>query len=254
MRVAALYIAPVKSLALQAVPRTRVTKRGLEADREFFLVTAANRQFTMRDFGPLATVRATYEIASERLTLRFRDGRTVEGHAERGEPLTARFFAQYDVPAHETPGPWNEALAEFTGQAVRLVRSGDHRSSVDAMPISLLSDTSIAALRATSGEAAFEERRFRPNVFIEGAERAHQEDEWVGKRIRIGGVVAHVRMRDPRCVMTTLEPTTGVHDFDTLRLIANYRTDQPKEVNFGVYGTIDEEGEISVGDEIVALS
>jgi uncharacterized protein YcbX len=253
MKVGAIYIAPVKSLALHSVARARVTRRGLVGDREFFLITDGNRQFTMRDFGPLATVRATYKADPELLTLTFPDGRIAASLPERGEAVTARFFGQYDVEGFETPGPWNDALAAFTGQPIRLVRSGERRTAVDALPISLLSDASIEALRSASGESAFEERRFRPNVFIEGAGRAHQEDEWIGGTVRIGGAVARVRMRDPRCVMTTLEPRTGVHDFDTLRMIANYRTDQPKEVNFGVYGTIDEEGEITVGDDVIPL-
>jgi hypothetical protein len=36
-------------------------------------------------------------------------------------------------------------------------------------------------------------------------------------------------------------------------MIADYRTDQPKEVNFGVYGTVAQPGEIAVGDEVVPL-
>jgi uncharacterized protein YcbX len=40
---------------------------------------------------------------------------------------------------------------------------------------------------------------------------------------------------------------------DTLKIIASYRTDQPKEVNFGVYCTVIEAGGASVGDEVVPL-
>ena len=64
----------------------------------------------------------------------------------------------------------------------------------------------------------------------------------------------NVRMRDERCVVTTLDPITGIKDFNTLRMIADYRTDQPKEVNFGVYGTVVQPGEITVGDEVVPFS
>lgn len=250
MRVGGIYIAPVKSLALQRVERARVTKRGLAGDREFFLTTEDNRQFTMRDFGPLATVRTSYFADPECLTFEFPGGRFVEGAPLRGEPLVARFFGAYDVEAHEMPGPWNEALAAFTGVPVRLARASAKRTSVDVMPVSLLSDASIVALRESSGEDAFEARRFRPNVFIAGAERAHQEDEWLDRTVRIGDAAVRVRMRDERCVMTTLNPDSGLHDFNTLRLIANYRNDQPKEVNFGVYGSVDDEGDISEGDVV----
>jgi len=114
----------------------------------------------------------------------------------------------------------------------------------------LLSTGSIDALRRSSGVAAFEARRFRPNVLVAGAERPHEEDEWLGASVRIGAAVIRVRMRDSRCVMTTLNPDTGEHDHDTLNMISSYRTDQPKEVNFGVYGTVVQAGEMAVGDEI----
>jgi uncharacterized protein YcbX len=51
--------------------------------------------------------------------------------------------------------------------------------------------------------------------------------------------------------MTTLNPDSGRQDLDTLNLIAAYRTDQPKEVNFGVYCTVRQEGTIAVGDEVI---
>ena len=41
---------------------------------------------------------------------------------------------------------------------------------------------------------------------------------------------------------------------DTLKIIASYRTDQPKEVNFGVYCTVAEPGEAAAGDEVVPIS
>ena len=53
--------------------------------------------------------------------------------------------------------------------------------------------------------------------------------------------------------MTTHSPETGEADMDTLKIIASYRTDQPKEVNFGVYCTVAEPGEAAVGDEVVPV-
>jgi uncharacterized protein YcbX len=250
MRVGALYIAPVKSLALQRVERARVTKRGLAGDREFFLATSEDKLFTMREVGPLATVRVGYDAEQRELAFTFPDGQTVGGRIVQGGPATVRFFNLYDVSGHNVPGPWDEALSTFAGRELRLVQAGDARSGVDALPVSLLSDASIKALRESSGAGDFEERRFRPNIFVTGADRAHVEDEWLGQQVGVGESVVHVRMRDPRCVMTTLHPDTGLHDHDTLKMITRYRTDQPKEVNFGVYGTVSVEGEIAIGDDI----
>ena len=60
-------------------------------------------------------------------------------------------------------------------------------------------------------------------------------------------------LRDSRCVMTTQNPDSGESDLNTLELIASYRTDQPKEVNFGVYAGVIEAGEIAVGDDVTPL-
>ena len=45
----------------------------------------------------------------------------------------------------------------------------------------------------------------------------------------------------------------GEHDLDTLKIIASYRTDQPKEVNFGVYCTVMEPGEAAAGDAVLPI-
>ena len=119
--------------------------------------------------------------------------------------------------------------------------------------MSLCSTASLEALRASSGEPSIEERRFRPNFYISGA-AAHGEDTWIGGRVRLGGTaVVRVHMADPRCEMTTHNPETGERDMDTLKMIAAYRTDQPKEANFGVYASVETPGEIAVGDEVAPI-
>jgi uncharacterized protein YcbX len=267
MHVEAIYIALVKSLALLSVQRAFVTKTGLVGDRRFFLVDERGRLFTQREFGPLATVRASLVEDSDLLRIEFPGGRAFEAEALPGDPLAARFFGKYDVAAFAAPGPWDEALTQFVGSPVRLVAAGEQRSGVDALPVSLLTAASVEALRRNSGEPSFDAMRFRPNIYVAGAGRAHEEDEWLGGKVRVGSAlhggsatlhgesatVIHVRMRDERCVMTTLNPRTGVKDFNTLRMIADYRTDQPKEVNFGVYGTVVQPGEITVGDQVTLL-
>ena len=55
--------------------------------------------------------------------------------------------------------------------------------------------------------------------------------------------------RDPRCAITTLDPSTGNRDFDTLRLILSYRP-SVRAAYFGVYGVVESPGTVSVGDEV----
>jgi uncharacterized protein YcbX len=51
--------------------------------------------------------------------------------------------------------------------------------------------------------------------------------------------------------VTTQNPDTGEVDLNTLKIIASYRTDQPKSANFGVYATVVEPGVAATGDEVV---
>jgi uncharacterized protein YcbX len=54
---------------------------------------------------------------------------------------------------------------------------------------------------------------------------------------------------DPRCAITTLDPETGERDFDVPRLILSYRPSD-RSPYFGVYGTVETAGTVSVGDAV----
>jgi uncharacterized protein YcbX len=76
----------------------------------------------------------------------------------------------------------------------------------------------------------------------------------VGREVQVGGAIVEVIKRDPRCVITTLNPDTGEADFDTLGTIKSYRWDRErKELPFGVYASVVEPGIVRVGDEVEPL-
>ncbi len=245
-----MYISPVKSLALSEVTRAFLDKPGIAGDRAFFLVDAAGQLFTQRDHGPLVQIKAWYDVTTGELRLAFPDGRCLSGVPEPAEAISTPFFAARPVEGAVVRGEWNEALSEFAGQALRLVKATTPGSSFDGFPLSLCSTASLEALAGAAGQASVDGRRFRQNIYISGAS-PHQEDEWVGREVRVGKALLRVKMRDPRCAVTTHSPETGEIDMNTLKIIASYRTEQPKEVNFGVYCTVAEPGEASPGDEVV---
>ena len=252
IRVEAIYISPVKSLALTPVTSVHVGRHGIAEDRRFFIVEERGRLFSQRECGQLALVRADYSIEPEQLTLRFPDGTEAAGTPEIAEAISARFFGKRDVEGHVVRGPWSEALSDFAGRPVRLVRAAS--TAFDALPVSMCSTASLDALRAQAGDgAAVDARRFRPNFLLGGC-TPHQEDGWLDETVHIGEAEVRIRMRDSRCEITTHNPDTGVRDIDTLGLIASYRLDQPKQVNFGVYGTVEREGHVAVEDEVRAPS
>lgn len=253
MRVGAIYLSPVKSLALQRVEHARVGRAGFFDDRRFFLADARGKLFTQRQCGGLVQVAASYEPDARTLELRFPSGQVAAGALEHAEPIVVNFFGERDVEGHVVKGPWAEALSAFAGQPVRLVETDAPGRGFDGWPVSLCSDGSIEALRLAANADAVSERRFRPNIFVEGAS-AHEEDTWLERNVRVGdAVVLRVRMLDPRCVITTHSPESGAPDLDTLKIIAAYRTDQPKQVNFGVYASTEQGGDVTVGDAVEVM-
>lgn len=82
----------------------------------------------------------------------------------------------------------------------------------------------------------------------------HDEDTWAGRRVRVGEAVILVGDPVPRCVITTLDPQTGMRDFPTLKVIRQYRgVSQDDKLQFGVYGDVVEPGAVRVGDEVELL-
>jgi uncharacterized protein YcbX len=253
MHVEALYISPVKSLAVNSVERVQVGKAGIVGDRAFFLIDDEGRLFTQRDHFPLVQVGAAYDAHEGHLSLSFPDG-VVAGVVERGEPVTAPFWGGRPVSGRAVRGPWSDALSDFAGRKLRLVQP-EPGQAFDGYPLSMCSMESLAALADAAGVERVDGRRFRQNVYVSGAAGPHAEDAWMGREVRIGGAVVRVKRQDARCVITTRSPDTGEHDLNTLKIIATYRTDDDtsNDVHFGVYCTIVEAGEISVGASVVPL-
>ncbi len=251
MRVEAIYISPVKSLALRRVERATLGTHGILEDRRFFLVSDKARLVTQREVGALTQIRAAFALEPEVLRLEFPDGRVVEGVPAATEPITSRFFGKRDVEGFVVEGEWAAALSEFAGMPLRLVRAA--KSAFDGFPVSIVSTASVEALRTHAGEPSIDERRFRPNFYVSGC-AAHGEDAWIGHIVRLGAsAVVRVAMADPRCAMITHDPDTGARDLSTLKMIAAYRPLESKEINFGVYAGVEQPGEIAADDEVVPL-
>jgi uncharacterized protein YcbX len=249
MHVTAIYISPVKSLALASLDRAWLDKPGIPGDRAFHLADDRGRLVTQREVPSLVQLHAAYDADTDALHITFPDGRTIAGSADPSAPATTSFWGNWDVEGHDVRGELPAALSAFAGQPLRIVKGTTAGRSFDGYPLSICSTASVEALRSAAGVDAVDARRFRQNIMFD-ADRPHIEDEWLGREVRIGEARVRMKIRDSRCVMTTHNPDTGETDLNTLKIIASYRTDQPKEVNFGVYATVVEPGFVAVGDAI----
>jgi hypothetical protein len=250
--VSRLTITPVKGLALVDRDEVELTPSGVPENRRFFLVDERGKKLSGLRDGPLYGVKALTDADGSRLRLELPDGRVLDEPVELGERTWAAFW---DRPVHGNvvEGPFARALSELLGAPVRLVRADDPGGAVDDSPVSLLSEASLQELARRSGEDAVDGRRFRMLVHVAGT-RPHEEDEWLGREVRVGDAVVRLTKQDARCRMTTRNPDTGIKDFDTLQAIKGYRgLRDGKKIDFGVYGDVVRPGRIRVGDAVEPL-
>jgi hypothetical protein len=93
-------------------------------------------------------------------------------------------------------------------------------------------------------------------ISVAGCE-PHEEDEWIGRDVRVGEAVVRVLEEVDRCAVTSQDPETGVPDLDTLRTIGTYRGIRRRRnknrIDFGVFGEVARPGRVHVGDPVEPL-
>jgi len=133
---------------------------------------------------------------------------------------------------------------------------GDRVSFADAFPLLLANTASLDALNgwlleSGSVEGPLPMARFRPNVVISGAP-PWVEDDWTGRRIRVGEVTFRVVKPCGRCVVTTTDQETGERGHEPLRALARHRR-VGQELRFATSLIPDGPGTIAVGDPVEVL-
>ena len=251
-RVSWISLTPVKGLALEQVDEVDLLAHGLRGDRVFLLVDEHDRLVNNKGRrGPLQLVHAAYDEGAEVLSFRFADGREVSGDVERGGEVVANFH-RHPLAARRVAGPWDEALSELLGEAVRLVApphgGADRRRSGAA---TLLAESSLGTIAGMLGVDAVDPRRFRMNFGVEGLE-PHAEDGWIGRRVKVGEAIVVPQGNVGRCAITTQNPDTGKADLDTLKALADYRGDveTTEPLPFGVYAAVAQPGRVRIGDPV----
>lgn len=142
------------------------------------------------------------------------------------------------------------ALIEMLVEGLRgenhltLVRSD--RALTDCRPLSLISLQTVGRIGEELG-GPVDKRRFRSNIYLDLASGCgFAEDELVGRQLRLGPkAVVAVLERDPRCKMISLDPDTGAHDPEVLRLVA-----REHDAFAGVYCAVLIEGVVAEGDSV----
>lgn len=263
--VSRLSTTPVKGTALHSPTTVTITGNGVADNRRFHLVDARGRLVNGKQHGPLVRVTAEYDSAGGHLRLHLPDRPPVEGPTgELGDAVRTDFYGR-GVDGHLVTGPWSAVLSDFVGEEVHLVAVDRPGDAVDVHPVTLVSTATLEHLRrVTPGGDRLDHRRFRMLVEVGGCD-VHEEDTWAGRRVQLGGVTVQVVGPVPRCAVTNQDPDSGLPDFRTLKAIVRYRGELAADLStpvahlpdngavvLGVYATVEQPGEVSVGDEVTA--
>ncbi|MCC6619176.1 MAG: MOSC domain-containing protein [Chloroflexi bacterium] len=256
LTVSRLSTTPIRGFALHHPQSVELSPHGVIDDRRFSMHTADGRLFDRTKLGTLVQLQAEFESVDggECLTITFPGGETVSGAVELDSPTSLEFHNRA-FTARRVIGPWADALSAWADRRLELYRSERLPHERDRNGVSILSEASVAELaRQGNHGQPVDPRRFRMLIQVAGAERPHQEDGWLGDEVRIGDALVHVTRLDPRCVITTQDPDTGLRDFPTLHVLRDYRgLRDGNHLYFGVYAEVVEPGRIAVGDPIEVL-
>jgi uncharacterized protein YcbX len=250
-----IQLTPVKALAIEHVDEVDLLEHGLRGDRRFFLIDERNRLVNNKGRrSPLQLAHASYDEEANVLRLSLPDGSEVSGEVSPSGELTTQFHSR-ELAARRVEGPWDAALSELAGAPVRLVappQGAADRGRGGAA--TLLAEASLVAIAGVLGVERVDGRRFRMNFGIDGLE-PHEEDGWLGRRVKVGDAVVIPQGNVGRCAITTQNPDTGTADLDTLKALAAYRRDveTTEPLPFGVHAAVAEPGRVRVGDLITLV-
>uniref|UniRef100_F7GA26 Mitochondrial amidoxime reducing component 2 n=1 Tax=Macaca mulatta TaxID=9544 RepID=F7GA26_MACMU len=142
-------------------------------------------------------------------------------------------------------------------QIADLFRPKDQIAYSDTSPFMILSEASLADLNSRL-EKKVKATNFRPNIVISGCD-VYAEDSW--DQLLIGDVELKRLMACSRCILTTVDPDTGVMSRkEPLETLKSYRQCDPSERKlygksplFGQYFVLENPGTIKVGDPVYLL-
>jgi hypothetical protein len=257
-KVESLWRYPVKSMRGEEVDEMFAGYSGVYGDRLFaFESSASPKGF------PFLTGREQRQMI--RYRARFRNPEKAarpinQVEAETLSPMVnpvsaspADLMIDVETPNGKTLAIDDPALIENLREGIddkhRLTLLRSDKAITDCRPLSIFAVQTAEKLGHETG-VPVDKRRFRANVYLDlKSSDGFAEDEFVGKKLRIGSkVVVSVLARDGRCMMITLDPDTAEKTPAILKAVA-----QSHDGMAGVYGAVLVEGTVRKGDSVEVL-
>ncbi len=262
MKLTEINIYPVKSLAGISLQSSPLDAMGLRYDRRWMLVTPAGKFITQRTHPQMVLIQPQLKNGILTLTRQEMQDHHVPAASTDSASMQVEIWNDTVNALHisEETDAW---LTQAIDAPCRLVYiaddeirqcdpeyadTGDHTGFADGFPLLLISRASLDDLNARLTQQLPMER-FRPNLVVSGC-APYAEDEW--RQLCIGDITLRVVKPCSRCVITTVDPETGIKGpGEPLRTLATYRM-RDKQVYFGQNLIHQLQGVLSLKQTVVA--
>ena len=278
---------PVKSMKGHALSSALMTKRGIPGDRAWALkdeerggIKGGKRFPQLLSMTPVFASEPNEQNISPNVSITLESGKVVTSSDADinavlseavGSPVSLWPILPEDQLEHYLRPPMDENVDVEAYYREIFARNPDEPlpdvslfpeevlkyesppgSYFDAFPILVMSKASLIHLNevaaAAGGQSNFDVRRFRPNILLDIDASGFPENQWMGRRAKIGSAVIKFEMPCPRCVITT-------HGFEDLPKDPKIMRHLVKENggNLGAYVSIETPGTFAQGDVIELL-
>ena len=282
--ISALYRYPVKSMGGDNLDNTALTKNGIPGDRCWTVKDEERGGIKGgKRFPQLMDMHAVLEHEPDALTLSPPVAITLPDQSRThstdpnvnqalsaaiGSPVSLWPLLSADQLEHyrRPPNPENfDQMAYFRALFARtddeplpdlsafpeelFIYESSPGTYFDAFPLLIMTTASLNAMTAATAESNFDVRRFRPNILLDTDADGFVENSWVGRRLQVGSAILQINAICPRCVMTT----HGFADLPKDPRVMRHLVRQ-NEGNLGVYASIEQSGNIKLGDQVEWLA
>lgn len=234
-QIAELWRHPVTSVGGERVTVVDLTAEGVEGDRQYGLIDAHDGSPAAPEKEPRWRKALHLGARGSRgglAQLTFPDGRSyaLDDRALNAE-LTAYFGFAVCVAAYEHT--WRRNGFPIT------------RYRHLHFPVHLLTSASLIQLGTFGSSGTPDSRRFRPTALIATESEGFVENDWIGRRLRLGSVELEAHESSKRCGVTLLSQPGLEEDPELLRNILRHN-----RRHLGIYCAIETPGVIRIGDGV----
>ncbi|WP_094093161.1 MOSC domain-containing protein [Paenibacillus physcomitrellae] len=225
---------PVKSMSGETLESCTIETYGMRGDRVCSFRDESKKDWwkyvTARNTPAMLTYQARYNDDEERVQVTTSDGRVLGWD---------------DDLLQEIQGLVNKPISMSRFMEPHPEAQHSNLLSVDGASLLLVTDASLRTLESLWGKP-LDHRRFRGNFMIALDDASEFEGDWIGRELEIGEVRLRVDSFCQRCVFITIDPDSREKDPSLLR-----RVNEDFGLNFGVYASVIQTGEIRRGDAVV---